>query len=80
MTIGWRELGDVVEVFVRDEGPGIMNPENVFVPFFTTKPGGSGLASPSAGRSRKRTVARSRSRTVKIAPVAKPSSACLVRA
>ena len=43
MTIGWRELGDFVEVFVRDEGPGIMNPENVFVPFFTTKPGGSGI-------------------------------------
>jgi signal transduction histidine kinase len=43
VTIGWRELGDCVEVFVRDEGPGIMNPENVFVPFFTTKPGGSGI-------------------------------------
>ena len=28
---------------MRDEGPGIMNPENVFVPFFTTKPGGSGI-------------------------------------
>ena len=43
VTIGWRELPDQVEVFVRDEGPGIMNPENVFVPFFTTKPGGSGI-------------------------------------
>jgi nitrogen fixation/metabolism regulation signal transduction histidine kinase len=40
---GWRELEDCAEVFVRDEGPGIMNPENVFVPFFTTKPGGSGI-------------------------------------
>jgi nitrogen fixation/metabolism regulation signal transduction histidine kinase len=43
VTAGWRGHGDVVEVFVRDEGPGIMNPENVFVPFFTTKPGGSGI-------------------------------------
>jgi len=43
VTAGWREAGDCVEVFVRDEGPGIMNPENVFVPFFTTKPGGSGI-------------------------------------
>ncbi|MCI0617595.1 ATP-binding protein, partial [bacterium] len=25
------------------EGPGIANPANVFVPFFTTKPGGSGI-------------------------------------
>jgi signal transduction histidine kinase len=32
-----------VEIFVRDEGEGIMNPTNLFVPFFTTKPGGSGI-------------------------------------
>ncbi|MEO5717965.1 MAG: ATP-binding protein [Chthoniobacterales bacterium] len=43
VTIGWRERGDCAEVFVRDEGPGIMNPANLFVPFFTTKPGGSGI-------------------------------------
>jgi signal transduction histidine kinase len=43
VAVGWRELADYAEVFVRDEGPGIMNPENVFVPFFTTKPGGSGI-------------------------------------
>jgi len=30
-------------VIVRDEGEGIMNPTNLFVPFFTTKPGGSGI-------------------------------------
>ena len=29
-----------MEIFVRDEGEGIMNPTNLFVPFFTTKPGG----------------------------------------
>ena len=43
VAIGWREAGDCVEVFVQDEGPGIMNPTNLFVPFFTTKPGGSGI-------------------------------------
>jgi nitrogen fixation/metabolism regulation signal transduction histidine kinase len=43
VTAGWRERGDCAEVFVRDEGPGIMNPSNLFVPFFTTKPGGSGI-------------------------------------
>jgi nitrogen fixation/metabolism regulation signal transduction histidine kinase len=42
-AIGWRDVGDCVEVFVRDEGQGIMNPTNLFVPFFTTKPGGSGI-------------------------------------
>ena len=43
VAAGWRELAECVEVFVRDEGPGIMNPTNLFVPFFTTKPGGSGI-------------------------------------
>lgn len=43
VSIGWRETGDCIEVFVDDEGPGIMNTTNLFVPFFTTKPGGSGI-------------------------------------
>jgi signal transduction histidine kinase len=43
VVAGWRELSDCVEVFVRDEGQGIMNPSNLFVPFFTTKTGGSGI-------------------------------------
>ena len=28
---------------VVDEGPGLANTANLFVPFFTTKPGGSGI-------------------------------------
>jgi two-component system, NtrC family, nitrogen regulation sensor histidine kinase NtrY len=43
VTIGWSANGECVEIFVRDEGQGIMNPNNLFVPFFTTKPGGSGI-------------------------------------
>lgn len=43
VVVGWREVGECVELFVRDEGHGIMNPTNLFVPFFTTKPGGSGI-------------------------------------
>ena len=43
VTIRWREAGDSVEAIVTDEGPGIMNPTNLFVPFFTTKPEGSGI-------------------------------------
>ncbi len=43
VTIGWRALSECTEVVVRDQGPGIMNPGNLFVPFFTTKPGGSGI-------------------------------------
>jgi nitrogen fixation/metabolism regulation signal transduction histidine kinase len=32
-----------VEIVVRDEGPGLANTANLFVPFFTTKRGGSGI-------------------------------------
>jgi signal transduction histidine kinase len=43
VKIRWRETGDCAEVIVTDEGEGIMNPTNLFVPFFTTKPEGSGI-------------------------------------
>jgi signal transduction histidine kinase len=32
-----------LDVWVEDEGPGLSNTENLFVPFFTTKPDGSGI-------------------------------------
>jgi len=32
-----------VEVGVEDEGGGLAGTENLFVPFYTTKPGGSGI-------------------------------------
>jgi nitrogen fixation/metabolism regulation signal transduction histidine kinase len=32
-----------LEITVRDEGPGLPNTANLFVPFFTTKRGGSGI-------------------------------------
>ncbi|MEM1080063.1 MAG: ATP-binding protein [Pseudomonadota bacterium] len=34
---------DIVVIEVLDSGPGIANPDNLFVPFFTTKPGGTGV-------------------------------------
>jgi len=46
VAIGWREKEDSVEIFVQDEGPGILNTANLFVPFFTTKPDGSGIGLP----------------------------------
>ena len=46
VVLGWREKDDFVEIFVQDEGPGIMNTANLFVPFFTTKPEGSGIGLP----------------------------------
>jgi two-component system nitrogen regulation sensor histidine kinase NtrY len=46
VTLAWREKGNCVDIFVEDEGPGIMNSANLFVPFFTTKPDGSGIGLP----------------------------------
>ncbi len=39
----WDRLGASLRIAVQDEGPGISNTANLFVPFFTTKPGGSGI-------------------------------------
>jgi nitrogen fixation/metabolism regulation signal transduction histidine kinase len=43
VSMSWRRNGTSLELAVRDTGPGIANPRNLFVPFFTTKPGGSGV-------------------------------------
>ncbi|MEO5923543.1 MAG: ATP-binding protein [Bryobacteraceae bacterium] len=43
VTLGWRTAGTHWEIYVADEGPGLANTANLFVPFFTTKPGGSGI-------------------------------------
>ena len=43
VEVGWRRDRKFVEVWVRDEGPGISDTGNLFVPFFTTKPEGSGI-------------------------------------
>ncbi len=41
--VGWKRQNAHLMVWVRDEGPGLANTSNLFVPFFTTKPGGSGI-------------------------------------
>jgi signal transduction histidine kinase len=41
--IGWKVNGPWIEVRIEDEGPGIANPDNLFVPFYTTKPKGTGI-------------------------------------
>ncbi|HEV7512759.1 MAG TPA: ATP-binding protein [Candidatus Acidoferrum sp.] len=43
VQVGWLLQGSQVEVWVIDDGPGIPNTANLFVPFFTTKPAGSGI-------------------------------------
>jgi nitrogen fixation/metabolism regulation signal transduction histidine kinase len=43
VSIGWSARDNRLQLYVDDEGPGVSNPANLFVPFFTTKPGGSGI-------------------------------------
>jgi signal transduction histidine kinase len=43
VRIEWSCNGSYLNLSVLDEGPGISNTTNLFVPFFTTKPGGSGI-------------------------------------
>jgi two-component system nitrogen regulation sensor histidine kinase NtrY len=43
VRVGWTVTDTQVRVYVDDDGPGVSNPANLFVPFFTTKPGGSGI-------------------------------------
>ena len=40
---GWRLDDSTVVVTIEDRGMGIANAENLFVPFYTTKPAGSGV-------------------------------------
>jgi len=43
ITISWQRNGDRVEISIADEGMGIDNTDNIFVPFYTTKEDGSGI-------------------------------------
>jgi two-component system nitrogen regulation sensor histidine kinase NtrY len=43
VIVNWKRNGRSVEIAVEDEGPGLANTANLFVPFFTTKKGGTGI-------------------------------------
>jgi len=43
VSIGWARNTSTVDVWVRDEGLGLSDTANLFVPFFTTKPSGTGI-------------------------------------
>ena len=43
VAVAWTHERRLLEVHVDDEGPGLPDTGNLFVPFFTTKPAGSGI-------------------------------------
>lgn len=42
VSVRW-EVGEALRVVVQDDGPGVAEASHLFVPFFTTKPNGSGI-------------------------------------
>ncbi len=43
VTVRWSAEFSDVHLKIEDDGPGLSNPSNVFTPFYTTKPNGSGV-------------------------------------
>ncbi|RMH16139.1 MAG: PAS domain-containing sensor histidine kinase [Acidobacteria bacterium] len=43
VRVAWRRRRGQLELVVRDDGPGLASTNNLFVPFFTTKPDGNGI-------------------------------------
>jgi len=43
VCVRMRVHGQEISIEIEDDGPGLAKTENLFVPFFTTKPGGSGV-------------------------------------
>jgi two-component system nitrogen regulation sensor histidine kinase NtrY len=41
--IDWKQVDGALQITVEDEGPGLSDTSNLFVPFFTTKQSGSGI-------------------------------------
>ena len=43
VRVRWTGMDGVLRLAVEDDGPGLPESANLFVPFFTTKPGGTGI-------------------------------------
>jgi nitrogen fixation/metabolism regulation signal transduction histidine kinase len=43
VVLSWTRQAEELVMRIEDTGPGLMNPSNAFVPFYTTKPTGSGI-------------------------------------
>lgn len=43
VSVAWDADAKDITLAIEDNGPGLLNPSNVFTPFYTTKPHGSGV-------------------------------------
>jgi signal transduction histidine kinase len=46
VAVGWEVAEGRLHLWVDDNGPGVAEPEQAFVPFYTTKPEGAGIGLP----------------------------------
>lgn len=69
VEVAWSTDGDWLDVRVRDEGPGIADTANLFVPFFTTKTSGTGI-----GLALSRQIAEAHGGTLELVAPGEPSA------
>lgn len=43
VRLSWTKNNSHLKIQIEDDGPGLSNTANLFVPFYTTKPGGTGI-------------------------------------
>ncbi|HVJ26036.1 MAG TPA: ATP-binding protein [Vicinamibacterales bacterium] len=43
VALDWKQVDGALQITIDDQGPGLPDTANLFVPFFTTKPAGSGI-------------------------------------
>ena len=43
VALDWKQVDGALQITIDDQGPGLPDTANLFVPFFTTKPSGSGI-------------------------------------
>ena len=43
VALDWKQVDGSLQISIEDQGPGLPDTSNLFVPFFTTKPTGSGI-------------------------------------
>jgi two-component system nitrogen regulation sensor histidine kinase NtrY len=61
VVVRWQADVDEVTLAIEEEGAGLLNPANLFIPFYTTKPNGSGV-----GLVLSRLIAEAHSGTIEI--------------
>ncbi|MGZ8779816.1 MAG: sensor histidine kinase [Thermoanaerobaculia bacterium] len=74
VTLSWSATSDSVEISITDDGPGISGATNLFVPFFTTKSGGSGI-----GLTLARQIAEAHDGTLTLTNRAEPAHGTIAR-